>query len=367
MSLLKNAIKTDYKGVYQKTIKDNIHYIIRFTVDNKTKTKLVGTEADKMTPFLAYKIKLEQIAMLNLNNINIKQGIKHSQYEFLYLFEQFYNYRKPFLANNTNQNYKSHMSQYFEQKFKNVDIQTLTKNDLQKYINSLLEIKRPATVDKIKNTLNQFYKYLIDNGITSYNPASNLILPKYDNKRYFQLSKKDVKRLIDYIMNLKDPRTKAIYMFLLHGRRISEVLTLQINNINFSTGVYKLDSVDAKMKKTKFWELEPFQLEHISKYYNEIKSNHKQYLFENTNTKKPITYTTFYRQHDKLKKDLELDNFSLHYFRHLVGNLMINGGFNLEVIARVLGHASIVSTQRYSELKLDVAKKSYSKMIKEYI
>jgi|GEM_PF-1187603 len=367
MSLLKNAKKTEFKGVYIKSRDNDEIYIIRYTVENKTKTKIVGKKSDNMTTYLAYKIKLDYIGIEKLNAINKKKGIRDTKFDFLFLYEEFFNYRKPFLSMNTNKNYKSHYNKYFKNKFENQEVQSITKEELQKFINNLLESKRPATVEKIINTLKQFFNYLHDKGIISHNPARNLILPKYDNRKYFSLQKKEVKKLISYIMDIEDLQTKAVYMFLLHGRRISEVLTLKLININFNTGVYRVEADDMKAKKTKFWQLEKFQLNIISEYYYVNKKNIDIFLFENPKTKKPLTYTTFFKRHKILRNDLDLEDFTLHNFRHLVGFLMINGGYSLEVIAKVLGHGSIISTQRYSELKIQETTKAYSRTIKDYI
>lgn len=368
LSLLEDAKITDYKGVYYKEIDNDICYIIRFTVDGKTKTKIIGRESEKITPFLAFKIKLDQIASLQLENSNKKKGITVSQYDFLNLYMEFFKHRKPYLSANTNKNYKSHYSKYFKYRFETTQVQMITKKELQEYINGLLEIKRPATVEKIKNTLNQFFKYLTEMGIVSYNPASSLILPKYDNKKYFTLPKKDVKRLFHYILTLDCLKTKAIYMFLIHGRRITETLSLKVRNIDFKSGLYKLESNDVKTRKVKFWKLEPFQREIVNDYFKSfIGEKEPIYLFENSRLKRPIQYTTFHKRHRWLRDDLELHDFTLHKFRHLLGFLMINEGLPLEVIAKVLGHSSIVSTQRYSEMKIDVATKSYRKIIKQFL
>lgn len=367
MSLLKNAKKTKFKGIYEKNTLNDILYIIRYTINRKTKTKIVGKKSENMTPYLAYKIKIDNISLDKISLESSKNGIEDSQFNFVSLFKDFYEYRKSFLSKNTNKNYKSHLNNYFLRDFHNKEVQQLTKEDLQKYTNSLLLSKRPATVEKIINTLKQFFIYLQDKGILSYNPASNLHLPKYDNKKYFSLPKKDVKKLVEYITGIKDKRTKSIYMFLLHGRRISEVLNLKLENINLYNGIYKLESTDVKTKKTMFWKLEKFQLDIINDYYDSNKKDLNVYLFENTKTLRPITYTTFFKIHNNLKKDLNLMNFTLHNFRHLVGFLMINGGYSLEIIAKVLGHKSIMSTQRYSELKIDAATKAYSKIIKDFL
>jgi site-specific recombinase XerD len=46
----------------------------------------------------------------------------------------------------------------------------------------------------------------------------------------------------------------------------------------------------------------------------------------------------------------------LHDFRHLLGFTLINNNIPLEIISKTLGHKSIKTTQRYSNMKEEMAK-----------
>ena len=58
---------------------------------------------------------------------------------------------------------------------------------------------------------------------------------------------------------------------------------------------------------------------------------------------------------------------TIHDFRHLIGYLGINQGYNLEVIGGILGHSNIISTQRYSFLKVTEVQKAYKSLFKKYL
>jgi len=62
-----------------------------------------------------------------------------------------------------------------------------------------------------------------------------------------------------------------------------------------------------------------------------------------------------------------LDDFVIHNIRHLVAFLVVNNGYSLEVTAKILGHKTIQSTQRYAVLEMDKARKAYSKTIQSFI
>ena len=70
---------------------------------------------------------------------------------------------------------QSIFNKYINVDFKDKDIREVTAIDLQNYINSLLNYRRPATVEKIVSAFKKFYVYLQDNDIYRYNAASNIL------------------------------------------------------------------------------------------------------------------------------------------------------------------------------------------------
>lgn len=359
MGILTNAIKTKYKGIYRKNTKDGEAYIIRYSVNKKTTTKYIGFAKHGMSPKKAFTIKLDEMSIKMISEIDEFE----QTYQFLPLFEEFIKYRSHYLSKNTNRNYNSIFNVYIKPTFVGKDIRDITKIDLQKYINKLLIYKRPSTIEKVVYALNGFFKYLQDIGIAVLNPASFIILPQYDNKKYFTISKKDVHNFVNYIMNIDNQLYKTIYVLLLHGRRISEILSLKWKDIDFLSKVYILEYTNVKNRKNQYYHLSDFQYDELVKL-KRMANNKAIYVFENKNTKKPITYTSIFRIHKKLRIDLNMPHYNLHSVRHTVAFLLINNGYSLEIISKVLGHRSISSTQRYATLEVDKARDAYNNIVK---
>jgi integrase len=55
----------------------------------------------------------------------------------------------------------------------------------------------------------------------------------------------------------------------------------------------------------------------------------------------------------QLTKAASLDNLRLHDLRHSFASQLVSGGSTLALIGQLLGHASVVTTERYSHLALD--------------
>lgn len=358
-SLLSLSVKTDFKGIYSKETKNGKAFIARYTINKKTKTQIIGYEKNGMTEYDAYKVKLNLMTDIKLSNAVNNNA--QDNYLMPKLFLEFLEFKKPLLAKNTIDNYKSIYNQYIKVDYKNVDVRSTSMNDLQNYINSLLSYRRPATVEKILSAFKKFYLYLQDHGIYRYNPASNISMPKYDNKKYFSMSKADVKKLMSYIKKIDNHKYKTLYFLLLHGRRFNETITLMWTDIDFAGRIYHLKYNLTKTRNNQYYYLEEFQLEallQLRKMYPNTK-----YVFENLKTKLPYTYTTIFRVHKKLRIDLNMPDFSIHSTRHLVAFLIINNGYSLEVCAKILGHKNIQSTQRYAVLEMNKARIAYKKTI----
>ena len=357
-SLLSLSSKTSYPGIYKKITSKGIAFIARYTVGKKTKTQIVGYEELGMNEYDAYKQRLNLISSHQLSLIVSKD--KEEEKFFPKLFSQFVEFKKPFIAKNTFENYNSIYNRYICIDFKNKDIREITSNNLQVYVNSLLKHKRPSTVEKIASVIKKFYQYLQDNDLYRYNAASSLQLPKYDNKKYFSISKQDVKKIITYINNLESLKYQTLYYILLHGRRISEVINLKWSDIDLNKKFYNLHYYQTKTRKNQQYYLEDFQIAALQKL-KELNIN-TTYVFENNKTKKPITYTSFFRIHNKLRSDLNMPDLNIHAIRHLVAFLIVNNGYSLEITAKVLGHQSISSTSRYAVLEMKQAKNAYNKV-----
>jgi len=103
-----------------------------------------------------------------------------------------------------------------------------------------------------------------------------------------------------------DPYYRAFFLFALSGRRKSEILKLRWENIDLENNYYWI--ADAKPNENQRYDLPPL----IKKALLELGRRKKGWVFfsfnnPNEHLKKPD------RQVDRLKKHLNMPEFSLHY------------------------------------------------------
>jgi len=61
---------------------------------------------------------------------------------------------------------------------------------------------------------------------------------------------------------------------------------------------------------------------------------------------------------EHIKEQTGINDMRIHDFRHLLGFTMVNNGVALEFIGKALGHKKPSTTQKYSNMKAQMAKET---------
>lgn len=354
--ILTSASKEDFVGVYSKMTKHGHAYIIRYIANGKTKTKIVGYQDEGMTAYKAFMIKIDLQSIDKKRSVE-KENIRH-KYLFSTLWKEFIAFRSPSLARKTIKNYATSYQSHFYYFFAHQDVRDITQKQLQEFINLKLRTRKPSTVDKLKDGLKSFFTWMQDSGILSLNPAKLIHMPKYDNMKYFTISQEKTKRVYDYIFYRMRPSFySTLFKFLLHGRRVNEVLTLRWSDIDIDNGFYRIRFENSKVDRNLVFPLEDFLIEGLKKL-----NSSTEFVFESPQTKRPISYTSVLKRMKALRSTVEVPHMTIHSFRHLIGFVAINNGMSQESIAEILGHTSLSATKRYANVKLDFKRHAYAKI-----
>lgn len=275
------------------------------------------------------------------------------------LYKQYIEFRTPGLAKKTIRNLWAYYDAYYEELYGSDDVTEIETKDYQELVNRLLKDHKPGYVEKLVCALKGFYGYLVDEGIATKNPINRIQLPKYDNEKTFLLPDKKIMEIRDYIFQLEKPKVKYLLSFLLHARRVSEVLTEKWSNIHFEKHAYQIDGDASKNKKYLTFPLEPFLEESLMPLYEDRRSD--VFILENRNSSNPYSYTWAHSKHSQMCKELGLEGFTMHMFRHMLATLAANNGVEAHEIAAMLGQKGLSSTARYFTVNLDTKSNSYKK------
>ena len=215
------------------------------------------------------------------------------------------------------------------------------------------------------STLKNFFKWLARYDILR-NPALSVIrTPRRAKVLPKALEVNDTFNVIDEAQNLASNswqglRDTAIFTLLYGcGLRISEALSLNVGDI----GNNDFLRIKGKGNKERIVPLLPVVVENINKYLAECPYQPKQGepLFLGARGDRLVP-RIIQRQMQKIRAYLGLpDNLTPHALRHSFATHLLAEGTDLRSSQELLGHASLTTTQRYTDVQIETLKKEYDK------
>ncbi len=215
------------------------------------------------------------------------------------------------------------------------------------------------------STLRSFFKWLNHMHIIENTSFSLISTPKKDKVLPKALDIDQTFKLLDTAADFaKEPwqglRDVAILTILYGcGLRISEALAINVGDINHNDFL----KIKGKGNKERIVPLLPIVKEKIDAYINACPYNFNQgdALFLGARGER-ISPRIIQRTLAKIRPALGLpDNLTPHALRHSFATHLLAEGTNLRAIQELLGHASLSTTQRYTDVEIEHLKKEYQK------
>lgn len=224
-----------------------------------------------------------------------------------------------------------------------------------------------TSISRKMASLHSFFKFLVREGILKTDPSLGVGAPKIGKKLPRVLREKDVEKLLNVKeLGNKSPRElrdKAMLELLYAtGIRVSELVRLQIDNVNMSSGYIRCFG---KGGKERIVPVGRHAQECIKQYLGTARpaftKNGTPYLFL-TPRGKPITRQGFWKLLKNYAKKAGITaDLSPHTLRHSFATHLLDHGADLRVVQEMLGHANISTTQIYTHVSREHLKKIYHK------
>ena len=142
------------------------------------------------------------------------------------------------------------------------------------------------------------------------------------------------------------------------GLRIAEVCALQTGDIDSKRSVIHVRS--GKGNKPRLVPLPPLLLDQL-RAYHKVERPWPPYLFTSHATRGPVTALTVRRVLRQAAKQAGIDkDVTPHVLRHSFATHLLEAGTELRVIQTILGHASIQTTTRYTQVSAEIIAKTFS-------
>ena len=235
---------------------------------------------------------------------------------------------------------------------------------LRKYLAVLKEKGLGSrSVGRRLSALRSFFRFLSREGYIKTNPILMLSSPKLDKHLPSFMTEEEVSKLIEsaFAKNEKDLlglRDRAILeVFYSSGLRISELAGLNLEDLDFISGVVK---IRGKGKKERITPIGEAALTAIRKYL-ERRKKQADAVFLNKNSRRITTRGIRNIVVKYLRVAGIKPGVSPHTFRHSFATHLLNRGADLRTVQELLGHANLSTTQIYTHLTTEKLKSVYDK------
>lgn len=246
--------------------------------------------------------------------------------------------------------------------YTNKDLISLKKEDIKDFLDNVEATAR--TKAHYLTVFNSFYKYLVFMDKIKSNPCDGIKAPKLEKKLPTYLTNEEIAKLFNIRLTKPvDYRNKAILeVMYATGARISEVINLELNQIDFEECIIR---VVGKGKKERIIPLDDVAIEALDNYINNyrpflIKNETCNYVFLNKNGEKISRQMIFKILKNLANKVGITKEISPHTLRHSFASNLLNNGADLRVIQELLGHENLETTEIYSHLQNKKIKDDYS-------
>lgn len=215
--------------------------------------------------------------------------------------------------------------------------------------------------------LRSFFRYLVRHNLILHNPAADLELPRCDKRLPRQiLTAAEAERVLGAVdlaepMGLRD-RTMLEVLYSTGVRR-QELLNLAIGDLDRERGVMLIRR--GKGKKDRMVPIGDRAVVWINKYLEELRPRlvaepDEGFLFLSNYGERVTPKRLSQIAHDAIVRAEIGKHGSCHLFRHTAATLMLEGGADIRFIQQLLGHASIQTTQIYTQVSIGKLKEVHT-------
>ena len=273
------------------------------------------------------------------------------------------------LAQNTLESYGRDL-RYFQQYLESNQLTFATGSTNEIIRTYLDELKKQgkavSTISRNLAALKSFYQYLLKEQYLDADPASKIESPKLEKKLPQVLSVQQVELLLKQ-PNINLPaglRDKAMLELLYAtGIRVSELITINVNDVNLELGYIKCFGRGAKERVV---PLGSIASKCVSQYLRKgrtalVRSKQEEAMFVNHHGRR-LTRQGFWKIIKKYALEAHIEQkITPHTLRHSFATHLLENGADLRSVQEMLGHADISTTQIYTHVTKNRLKEVYDK------
>ena len=267
-------------------------------------------------------------------------------------------YEEKALHNRDNEKAKRRFELHIKPSIGNLDITTITTEDIQKIQQHKAKKYAPKTINLIINEAAVIFNYAVDKEILVVNPTKKVKRLSVDNERERYLTSEEIKILLKEVKS-----NEQLYLFVMlalrTGGRLHSISSIQKKDVDLqhkfltlkdekNDTTYKVFLEDADLMTLLTNRLKNMKATNTVLDYH-IKGIH-QIDKHITNQLQPILNDLF---NGDLKDNDRKNRVVTHTLRHTFASHLAINGTPIFTIQKLMNHADIAMTMRYAKLAPD--------------
>ena len=238
------------------------------------------------------------------------------------------------------------------------------ESDVRDYIDSIHGYAT-RTVTRYLSSIRHLYRYLLREEYVQHNPTERITAPRLGRQLPHSLTEKQIETLLlapDINVPLGARDRGMLEMLYATGLRVSELVSLQLGQINLRQGVVR---VLGKGNKERLVPLGEECLDWLQTYMNGPRNDilHGSVCNALFPTKRgtAMTRQAFWYLIKRYAIQAGITQpISPHVLRHAFATHLLNHGADLRVVQMLLGHSDISTTQIYTHVAKERLKKLHA-------
>ena len=245
------------------------------------------------------------------------------------------------------------------------DPRTTTLSELRMWVADLAAQKMSTvTIVRKIQSARAFFRYLVKRQGMSANPAERLSTPRLPKTLPPFMRQEETMEKIDSLNFDSDDFTEArnalmLTMFYSTGMRAAELIGLRDDAVDTAKGELKVLGKRNKERIIPFGTELSTMIEHYRRLRADIIPGAPTEAFFVRPNGKPVYYQLVYRTIHSALEGASIPRRSPHVLRHSFATDMLNNGADLMAVQKLLGHASLTTTQRYTHLSYKELQNNY--------
>lgn len=345
-SLRKGRLNFGYGAVYvRKTKEGNPRFYLDFyDADKKRVQQLVrhATSMEEAEAALKQAVLNEYRKLQGIEVKNRKIGFKDFSRSYLQDY---------IMTSRRNWQSDKYRLDKLNAYFVDADLREITPLMIERFRKSRLQAGNArSTTNRFLAVLKRLFSIAIQEGYAETNPVKAV--------KFFSEKDRLIQRVLSAdeearLLGASSARLRPILITALNtGMRLGEILNLRWREINLDDRTIRVEGT--KSGRLRFIPINSVLFEELVAWKG--RNGQSPYVFPNNGTGKP--YTLIRRSFLTACKKAEITGFRFHDTRHTFASRLIAKGVDIETVKSLLGHFSVVVTQRYIHSNEEAQKKA---------